>query len=265
MQISEIDEDFVDIVEYLNGKGFCPYASCDGVLAHHENREKPTSAYIAFLKSNGIIDLMAAFLRDKSNFSVSLSSSSHTEPYELYGNVIAGNTYNVFFDNSQGQLTEYFKRIVKGIGDETISIFDEERERLMRLDECLERTADSELSFSVELNREYQPFTKRRGKTNCLTIGTKEGPGYNRNMQEMAQIISEKFGIPLKKDSHGENFEDSDEFMVAQFDKCSLEYYFKGGDLSRVIEIIELARAKEKSLGTMSIVEPDYDDYNIGE
>ena len=113
MKISGIDEDFVDIIDYLDSKGFSPFASCDGVLAHHENKEKPTSAYIAFLKSNRIIDVMLAFLRDKSNFSVSLSNSTHTDSYDLYGNIIEGNTYQVYFDNLQGQLTEYFKRIVK--------------------------------------------------------------------------------------------------------------------------------------------------------
>lgn len=263
MEISGIDEDFVDIIDYLNSKGLCPFASCDGVLAHHENKEKPTNAYIALLKSNRIIDVMSALLRDKSNFSVSLSNSTHTDPYELYGNIIEGNTYQVSFNNLQGQLTEYFKKIVKGIVDEKISISDEEREKLIRLDECLEKTEESEINFIVELNGEYQPFTDRSGKTNRLIIRTKEGLNYNRNMQEMAQIISEKFGISLKKDEYGENFEDADEFIVAQFDRCSLEYYFKDEDLSKVIDIIELTKIKEKSLETMSINEPDYDDYSI--
>ena len=50
MKISGIDEDFVDIIDYLDSKGFSPFASCDGVLAHHENKEKPTSVYSIFKK-----------------------------------------------------------------------------------------------------------------------------------------------------------------------------------------------------------------------
>ena len=263
MVISGIDEDFVDIVDYLNSKGFCPFSSCDGVLAHHGNKDKPTNAYIAFLKSNRIIDLMLALLRDKSSFSVSFSNSTHTQPYELYGNMISGKTYSVSFNNLQGQLTEYFKKIVRGVVDEKILISDEEREVIMGLDECLEKDEDSEINFIVELNGGYQPFTNRSGKTNRLIISTKEGPNYNRDMQEMAQIISERFGISLKKDNEGENFEDTDEFILTLSDRCSLEYYFKGEDLSRVIEIIELTRAKEGSLETMAIIEPDYDDYDL--
>ena len=262
MKISGIDEDFVDIIDYLDSKGFSPFASCDGVLAHHENKEKPTSAYIAFLKSNRIIDVMLAFLRDKSNFSVSLSNSTHTDSYDLYGNIIEGNTYQVYFDNLQGQLTEYFKRIVKATVDGKILISDEERKELMRLNECLENTEESEIHFAVELNGKYQPFTNRRGKTNRLVITTKEGLNYYRNMQEMAQIISKRFAIPLKRGSYEENFEDVDEFIVVQFDRCYLEYDFKDGDLSKVIEIIELTRTREKGLETMSIKEPDYDDYD---
>ena len=263
MKISGIDKDFVDIIDYLNNKGFYTYASCDGVLEHHENKNKPIKAYIAFLKSDKIVDVMAVFLRDKSNFSVSLSNSTHTCPYELYGNIIKGNTYQVNFYNLQGQLTEYFKKIVIGTVDEKISISDEEIEKLIKLDECLEKTEDSEISFTVELNREYQPFTNKSGKTNCLIIRTKEGLGYNKNMQELAQIISEKFGISLKKDEYGENFENVDEFMVPQFDRCSLEYCFKDEDLSKVIDIIELTRIKEKSLEYMDINKQDYDDYSI--
>ena len=264
MKVSEIDEDIADIVEYLNDNGFRPYSSCDGVLAHHDEDNKPTYAYLAFLKSDRIIDVLAAFLRDKDNFFVSLSSSTHMHPYELYGNMISGNTYQVYFDNLQGQLTEYFKKIIKGVVDEKIAISDDEKEGLVRLDECLRKDEDSELSFIVELNREYQPYTGKSGKTHMLTITTKEGLSYSRNMQELAQIISKQFGITLKKEEFGESFDDVDEFIVPQIDKCSLHYCFNDDDLKKVIEIIEAARAKEKSLGTMEINEPDdYDDYSV--
>ena len=262
MKISGIDEGFADIIDYLDSKGFRPYSSCDGVIDHHVDKEKPTKAYIAFLKSDRIIDVMAALLRDKLCFSVNLSSSTNIHPYELYGNMIEGNTYSVSFDNLQGQITEYFKKIVRGAADGKIIVTDAERERLTQIDECLEETKDSELGFSVELNCDYQPYTNKTGRTNRLTITTKEGVGYNRNMQELAQRISEKFGVSLKKAGFEDNYEDTDEFVVPQFDKCLLEYCFKDEDLPKALEIIKQAMLEEKSLETMEIKEPDYDEYD---
>ena len=220
MKISGIDEGFVDIIDYLDRKGFRPYSSCDGVIDHHVDKEKPTKAYIAFLKSDRIIDVMLALLRDKSNFTISLSNSTYTYPYELPFLIV--NIFN--YDNLQGQITEYFKKIVRGAADGKIVVTDAERERLTQIDECLEATKDSELGFSVELNCDYQPYTNKTGRTNRLTITTKEGVGYNRNMQELAQRISEKFGVSLKMAGFADNYEDVDEFVVPQFDKCLLEY-----------------------------------------
>ena len=104
MEISGIDEDFVDIIEYLNSKGLCPFASCDGVLAHHENKEKPTNAYIALLKSNRIIDVMSALLRDKSNFSVSFPNSI---------------IYCKYFSQTEGALREQRKCDYPPLGERT--------------------------------------------------------------------------------------------------------------------------------------------------
>ena len=69
MKISGIDKDFVDIIEYLNENGYKTFASCDGVLEHHaDDIVVPSSAYISFLKSPKIIDLMAQFAKDKDKF-----------------------------------------------------------------------------------------------------------------------------------------------------------------------------------------------------
>ena len=65
MKISEIDKDFEDIIYYLDKSGFKPFASCDGVEAHHANANDVSDAYISFIKSSRIIELLAEFLKEK--------------------------------------------------------------------------------------------------------------------------------------------------------------------------------------------------------
>jgi hypothetical protein len=115
MQVSDIDEDLVEIIEYLNENGLRPFASCDGVHIHHSIDNRPNNAYIAMLKSEKIIDLMVAFLRDRDSFTVGLSNNPYFEKYELYGNEISGNTYGVYFQNSIGERTGYVEKIIRGI------------------------------------------------------------------------------------------------------------------------------------------------------
>lgn len=64
------------------------------------------------------------------------------KPYEMYGNIISGTTYNVHFHNK--------KRV-------------------------LEENSDFDLSFSVSLNGQYQPHMEKIFKINELIITTKSG------------------------------------------------------------------------------------------
>ena len=105
MQVSEIDKDFIDIVNILNANGLRPFSSCDGVESHHTEEDKPLCAYIGLLESKKGIDLLVACLRDKSNFDVIMENNTHKEAYMLYGNRIDGNAYLIFFDNSEGERT----------------------------------------------------------------------------------------------------------------------------------------------------------------
>ena len=267
MKISGIDESFVSIIDYLSENGFKTIASCDGVLAHHENvegRAKPTFAYISFLKSDRIIDVMAALLRDKDNFFIILSNDTSIEPMELYGNEMQGTQYAVHFENLQDQLSEYFERIVRGVIDGTITVSDEEKEQLIKIEKCLEQTEDSELNITFSLNGKYQPYTGKSGRTNTIIIRTKDGLDYERNIAQLAQMISKEFGIELIEMNYGEDntefFKDKDEFIVAGSDKCSLEYNFKDEDLPKALQILEFAKTIENSLETMEYIEPEYDD-----
>ena len=92
MKVSGIDKEFVEIIEYLNSHGYKPWASCDGVLASHENPNDVNSAYIALLRTKKCFPLIAAFLRDPA-FSISIFNCSEDRPYYLYGNKIFGNGF----------------------------------------------------------------------------------------------------------------------------------------------------------------------------
>lgn len=146
-----IDKDFLNIIDYLDDNGFKPFASCDGVLANHENPNIVNLAYISFLESDRILKLMCAFLRD-STFSVCINNHSTKEPYYYLGNLISGNRYSVYFENKHGNITQYFEKIIKGVNENKISISDDELTFLSNINQTLTNTNNSGLHFSIFLN-----------------------------------------------------------------------------------------------------------------
>lgn len=258
MVVSEIDEDFVDIINLLNENGFKPFSSCDGVLSHHTPENRPLGAYIAFLKSDGIIDLFTAMTRDNSDFIVEFSNNAHMFAYEYFGNIINGDLCTIRFDNEYGEKTGYFKQIITGIINGEIVVSDDEKEQLQQLSECLDMTENSELCFIVSKNCKYQPGMRKNGRTNKLTIRTRVDLGYERNMKECANLISKKFGIVLRSDNYyDENFEDLEEFIVPEFDNCSLQYFSPDQDLTKIMQIIDYVKEHEKDLSVFISREPD--------
>lgn len=126
MTKKEIDKDFVEIIDYLNKMGFKTFSSCDGVLANHKKKEEVDLAYVAFLKSPKIIELMTVFLRDKEHFQIMISNNSQAEPYYYLDNLIQGNVYNVGFSNKNGELTAYFEKIIRSLSEEKIKVSEQE-------------------------------------------------------------------------------------------------------------------------------------------
>ena len=260
MNIGEIDKDFVDIIKYLNDNGITTFSCCDGVLANHTDPDSIVSAYIAFIKSPKIIDIMAALNRDKDIFHISLSNDTDRGPNILYGNEISGNTYAVYFSNEQGEITSYFEKILKGVNEGEIKISEEEKEVLNKLDEILEEDLETDLNFDMNFNIEYQPFMQKEGKINLLTIRTKDGFGYTNSMLALGDILNEKYGIILKKDSFEESFEE-DEFVVSSFDDTICEIYFKDQHIQQALELIRDIRQIGKTLPKREVTESDYDYY----
>lgn len=258
MKISNIDKDFVDIIEYLDKMQFRPFASCDGVISNHSEENKPNEAYISFLESKKIIDLMATFLRDKDTFTIGLETDGYSKPHYLYGNLLEGNHYQVSFPNQKGDKTSYFEKIIKGIAEEKIIIENEEKVKLNSIDEVLKEDEESDLSFSIYLNSKYQPYTNKSGKINSLWIGTKENGEYALSMTELTNILSQRYSIPIKSDSPKEVF-DEDEFMTCWFDDSICEIYFKEENLPLILEIIRYCRQIENELSKKEIKEVDFD------
>lgn len=246
MKISGIDKDFEDIVYYLDSNGFKPFASCDGVEANHINPNDVDNAYIAFLKSSRITSLMAEFLKDKENFNITLKSEDHFKSHEVYGNIISGTNYSVYFTNKNGERTQYFKNIIRNLVERKEQIQSNEQEKLDMLERVLEENSNSDLAFQVSLNGQYQPHMGKTGKINELTITTKSGNGRidgnvmiqtEKDMEALASILSNKYNIKERKDDFGE-YTDT-EFIMPRFDKCSCSVYFTDEHFNQILEQIQ--------------------------
>lgn len=279
MKISGIDKDFEDIIYYLDSHGFKPFASCDGVEANHKNPKDVNEAYIAFLKSPKIINLMAEFLRDRDNFNIILNSEENFKPIELYGNMISGTTYAVHFINKKGERTQYFESIIRNLVERGENYTGSKLEKLYMLERVLEENSNSDLAFSVSLNGQYQPHMRKTGKINELTITTKSGNGRaegdviihaERDMNVLASILSEKYNTKKRTDDFEEEYPET-EFIMPRFDKCSCSIYFTDEHFQQILEQIQYIRQIAHTLPTFEskegIGEDDelFDEYDCEE
>ncbi len=272
MKVSDIDADFVELIDELVANGFRPFASCDGVEAHHTAEDPADDAYIAFLSSPKVIELMAAFQRDSDVFSVSLGTQTSKNPLELYGNLIEGNRYSVYFYNERGQYTEYFKKIISGVIDGTISISDEEKGFIERLSTELGLFKDSDLSVNFAMHTIYQPYMNKSGKTNVLTIHTKEDAisidekGANgekylgiRDMTVLSKLLGQKFGLQTHEMFDGKDFADEEFVVTTGRDIC--EIYISDENIEKIFELMTELRNIEGSLPIVKVIDPDSVDY----
>ena len=272
MKVSGIDADFVELINELVANGFKPFASCDGVDAHHTEENPATYAYIAFMNSPKVVDLMAAFFRDKDVFSISIGTPKSNVPEELYGNMIEGNRFAVDFENKKGQYTEYFKRIIDGLIDGSISISDEEKDLLERLVAEMDLFKESDLSIDFMLNTTYQPYMNKSGKTNVLRIHTKEDAipvdevGENgeryigiRDMNVLSKLLGKKFGLQTYDIFDSREFTDKEFLVTIGRDMC--EFYISEENVEKVFEVIAEIRALEGGIPIVKVIDPDSVDY----
>lgn len=257
MKISGIDKDFEDIIYYLDKKGLKPFASCDGVEKNHEDPNDLYDAYISFLDSPRILDLMTAFIEDEETFRVSLNSEDHYEPRELYGNMISGSTYAVYFYNREGETTEHFKDIIKNTLERETLLRTKTKEKLEQIDEVLKDNSDTDLTFEISINAGYETNAIRIENINELIIMSKAGREKiegdtsiqtERDMQALADILAKKFNLQ-------ENDNDDIEYLNSKFinsrtDKCRCSIYFTDEYLPQMLQIVEYARSIAHTLPT---------------
>lgn len=253
LKVSGIDKDFVNIINYLNEEGLKPFASCDGVVANHNEDNVPISAYIAFLNSPRIIDLLAAFLRDKETFTVTVSNHTASKPYYLYNNLIYGNHFGVSFFNYTGNVTAYFEKIITKVMDGNIKITNDEKRNISRLSSILEKNKKSALNFSVDFNTQYQPSMGKQGKINSLRVSTKSGYE-TRDVSGLIDMLPEEYGMVRN------NMYCEDEFAVCP-DKFECVVYFKDENTDLILGMIKHIRRIERDLPIREVKEASYNRY----
>lgn len=274
-----IDKDFKTIIPYLNSHGFRTYACCDGVLANHSDKKNVFKAYIAFLHSDKILDLMAAFYRDKQIFNLSLSSPKFKKPYTYFNNLIEGNTYTVYFTNSDGNLTHsqnsdtepYFQKIIQGICENKIKITEEERNLFEKINNAISNDESSKLSIELYLNTTYQPFMKKYGNINVLTISWKEGFDTYKDMYKIIDSVKKhNISETVSNNNIKDMFEctdfSDDEFTMLYDSCCNL--YFSDEHLNDIIELINYIKNIENDIPDLpfpksELDESYYDDYDL--
>lgn len=224
MKISGIDPDFINIIDYLDEKGYKPFASCDGVLANHDSPEQVYEAYISFLESPKIVELMAKFSKD-AKFRIDIGNSTHKNPYELYGNEIEGNQYSVYFSNENGELTSHFEDVIMQVEKESVS--SNEVEKLGKLSSILKDDENSNLYFNVSISSGMED--------NTLSISTK-GDCEKRDMDELINMLYERFS--------------EDEIAVDIFSKKNTQFniWFSDEQFEQILELISYSKSIENDI-----------------
>ena len=207
---------------------------------------------------------MAAFLMDTETFNVHLRSENSKDPIYLYGNEIKGNTFMVYFENFNGERTEYFKKIIRGVLEHSISLNDEYRSLIENIINALENSqykhdsesVKSDMCYDIELNNIYHTFpqtNKNDRKINSIRIATKSEYGYFRNMHDLAQLLSKKYGFPTVLEDIYMGETQDEEFIQVFPNGVYLYVYLKDNKLPMIAEIIELAHSIEDKLEIVQI------------
>ena len=243
MEKSSIDKDFVDIVDYLDSRGFKPWSSCDGVLANHQDASTVNKAYMCFMESEKIIDLMAALYRDE-DFELTLSNNSYAKERKYAGNLIEGNNFGVYFLNLHGEKTNYFFKIIKGIAEGRIEISNEEKERIRTIVEAVRDTSGEELCITAYLNSEYDSYMEKIGKTDKIRFYTKVGLDISRNMKALGDELAGFLGCTNNSLERKGDFS-GDIYLESNRNICEL---LLKGDARDIVNIINYCKSIEKQL-----------------
>lgn len=144
-----------------------------------------------------------------------------------------------------------------------ITVSEEEKTVLQMIDETLEEADSSDLFFVVSLSTKF-PYAemKKDEVVNTLSIATKYNPGVHevRDMQRLAELISQALNIPLYTYNQDTNVDHLQEFII-QNGKTELLYCFTDDQILKSLKIIDLARTHCSSLPVIPYIEPTEDDF----
>lgn len=261
MKISNIDKDFEDIIPYVDKKGLKPFASCDGVIKNHPKGADVTKAYVAFMQSNEIANVMAAFYKDPEVFTLNMDTQKQKDPKYLYGNVITGNEFMIYFNNLFGEKTEYFKKIIRGVLEHTITIDKASISTIKDIIKAMEEAErkvgnneeQSELCYSIELNGSYhsidlEPARDGHEKINSVQVSGKYSALHYINMQKAAKKISEIFDIPFYIDGIGREEIHEEEFVQMFLTGSEMHVYLNNDKLQMIPDVIRQVHLMENEL-----------------
>lgn len=249
MKITDIDKDFVDIINNLNDSGFRPWASCDGVDRNHDPDKKPIHAYISFLNSSNIIDLMSALYKDKENFSIEIRTPSHVYPYYYYENLIEGLIFSVRFENHNSERTDYFSRIINGVIDKSIKVGQDETRLLTDISNLLGHDDNSLLYLEVCLNYRYHMTSCLDERINSISIGSKSGSNRCLDMEEALNKVSQDYGLEVVE-YYDKKFVDKHKEFIYKVGQYYFNVYLTDENVNKIPEIIQKVQEMEKDLKT---------------
>ena len=235
-----IDSDMIDIIRYFFERGIETRACCDGVLAHHKIPRDVTSAYIAFSYNLKVIELMAAVYRDKS-FVLSIINAPFNRSYKYFGNTFNGNSYGVYFPNKKGERTHYFEKIAHGVVDGKISIPEEEINFFLDISDTITSlNPQTSLYIHVDFHAKYQPYMRRNGTTNRISIRTYDDYGEVKNVADLVKKLHSEFGITIQSSNTIGNWQNlPDEFISYGYFGTDCEIYFQDNRLQQISQLIK--------------------------
>lgn len=251
-----IDKGFIDICKYLNDNDLITWSSCDGILANHQGKEdRVIKAYISFLESPKILDLITAFYKND-KFELNLSNLRCSEPYYYGYNLIKGNIYGIYFNNKLGQNTAEFEEIAHNVcGRTSEEKQDNERVFLESLSKELVDDEQSLLNISVTFNQEVHTDSNIDRKDNYLQIDTKSGVS-TLDLIPIVKDISEKYNLKIIT---GDDMLDG-EYIKYYENMCFV--HLKKEHFGYILDIIREAKKLEKILPAISVKYADeYDEF----
>lgn len=192
MKVSGIDEDLIEIIDYMNENGLKPWASCDGVLAHHTKHECLADAQVSILETDYTIPLLANAYDN--GFEIGIESFK--KPYEIYGNVISGRSFDIMYKNKYGENSEKFNQLVKGTVEKNMIPSEEAISFVSDLLEIFPNEAN-DMRISILIKDRSAKFVSDTRENTITIFFSNKSTEKRVNSLDVCKYINEKYGIKM--------------------------------------------------------------------